>query len=328
MFQQKKDVISPTLPVPPYFNIDNFSYQAKFFQRCQDLAIGPKVTISFAHYRLNPRSSSQKFGPNHELPEALTSISQWPGYAPSPIVSLPGLAAELSVAAFNVKLEDDRFGVGSFKPLGPPYALLRRLRELLHRRTSIAITDCDIFAGKFRVALSTITVAAATSGNHGRALAWICNKVGCRCVIFMPEHTSNDREKRIAAYGASVVRVPGNFDAAVSAVEVASKRAGWMLFTETGLASDSSVTRRLNQWVFRIGQEIASELASHPPSHVFVSAGSGALAAGIAIGLGTLDTRLVVVEPQSADGLYQSILAGDRAPASGNSHTINGRTSR
>jgi diaminopropionate ammonia-lyase len=138
----------------------------------------------------------------------------------------------------------------------------------------------------------------------------------------MPEHTGSDREKRIVAYGASVVRVPGNFDASVDAVEEASNRSGWILFTETGQSANPNVTRDSISGYSVIGQEIVDELGSHPPSHVFVSAGSGALGAGIAAGLSTLHSRLVVVEPASADGLFQSAVVGSRAPASGDLRTV------
>ena len=46
-----------------------------------------------------------------------------PGYAPTPLVSLPGLARELGVARIFVKDESPRFGLNAFKSLGGSYAV-------------------------------------------------------------------------------------------------------------------------------------------------------------------------------------------------------------
>ena len=51
---------------------------------------------------------------------AATELSSWPGFAPSPVVSLPDLASAAGVASVVLKCEGGRFGIGSFKALGAP----------------------------------------------------------------------------------------------------------------------------------------------------------------------------------------------------------------
>ncbi|MGH6953800.1 MAG: diaminopropionate ammonia-lyase, partial [Alphaproteobacteria bacterium] len=56
---------------------------------------------------------------------ARREIASWPGYRPTPLVDLPGLAARVGVARLWYKDEGKRFGLRSFKPLGGAYAVLR-----------------------------------------------------------------------------------------------------------------------------------------------------------------------------------------------------------
>src|SRR4029077_5479567 len=99
--------------------------------------------------------------------------------------------------------------VGSSKPRGPRSPLVQftcnpRKKENPGRPPATAV-----FAGQFRDKLRDTTVTAATSGNHGRALAWAAQRIGCSCVIFMPKHTGQEREANINALGARVIRTDG-----------------------------------------------------------------------------------------------------------------------
>jgi diaminopropionate ammonia-lyase len=65
---------------------------------------------------------------------AKEEIAAWPGYAPTPLLPLPELAAGARVAAIHWKDEGSRFGLGSFKALGGAYAVLKLLQAELARR--------------------------------------------------------------------------------------------------------------------------------------------------------------------------------------------------
>ncbi|MDP6389958.1 MAG: pyridoxal-phosphate dependent enzyme, partial [Alphaproteobacteria bacterium] len=95
-----------------------------------------------------------------EFEAARAEISTWPDYAPTPLLDLPGLAAECGVAGVRYKDEAGRFGLGSFKALGGPYAIRRLIAER---------------GGE----PGELTVACATDGNHGRAVAWGAKQLGC-----------------------------------------------------------------------------------------------------------------------------------------------------
>ena len=58
--------------------------------------------------------------------------SSIPGYAPTPLVNLPKLAASLGVAGLYVKDESKRFGLNAFKVLGGSFAIASYIAEKLN----------------------------------------------------------------------------------------------------------------------------------------------------------------------------------------------------
>src|ERR1043166_3938134 len=64
---------------------------------------------------------------------AAAEIASWPGYAPTPLQALPGLARTLGLGALWYKDEAWRFGLNSFKALGGAYAVFRLLKAKIGR---------------------------------------------------------------------------------------------------------------------------------------------------------------------------------------------------
>lgn len=231
-----------------------------------------------------------------DVAQARDAIAAWPGYAPTPLVDLPMLARALGIARLRIKDEGRRFAAGSFKALGPPYALQRAIE----RRGGAA---------------ARFTAVAATSGNHGRALAWGARRLGAACRIFMPAHTSAGRGDAIAALGAEVIRVPGNFDAALAAaLDDARRGDDRILIADVAFAGADAIARDTLAGYAVLGDEVADACADAAPSHVFVAAGNGSLAAatGARLWMRFADRRPVMVsaEPDRSDCLRQSLAAG------------------
>jgi hypothetical protein len=66
---------------------------------------------------------------------ARAEISSWPGYAPTPLLDMAGLAGELKIGRLWLKDEAQRFGLKSFKALGGAYAVLSVLRPCAGTRS-------------------------------------------------------------------------------------------------------------------------------------------------------------------------------------------------
>ena len=88
-----------------------------------------------------------------------------PGYKPTPLVDLAGLARAAGIARIWYKDEGSRFGLKSFKAVGGAYAVLRLLQREIKRRTGeIRASAIDIIDGKYRDEVSAITLTCATTG--------------------------------------------------------------------------------------------------------------------------------------------------------------------
>ena len=243
---------------------------------------------------------------------------------PTPLYSLPGLAAELGVAQVAVKDESVRSELGSFKALGAPIALLRLVLGSFPLQR---MHPYGVLAGHHAQLLSAFTVVSATDGNHGRALAAAAQSIGCRCVIVLHAHVSIERERAIAAYGALIVRIAGNYDASVAHAAALAASNGWHVVSDTSYEGYEVIPRDVMQGYATIAAEVVEANAAQPPfTHVFLQGGVGGLAAGVVSYLWELYAEhrpvFVVVEPEQADCLYQSALRGEPAKATGSVDSV------
>lgn len=258
--------MSPHLPCFPFRWELNPGYR-------QDAVYGPRQSAV-----LNRQS----------LDEARRCISAWPGYKPTPLVELPGLAKALRIDRVWYKNEAERFGLRSFKPLGGAYAVQRCLmREVARQTGRDEIDPVEILQGTHKDIVSQITVTAATDGNHGRSVAWGAQMFGCRCVIFINEAVTEVREWAIAAYGAEVRRNPGSYDDAVRKAFETARREGWHVIPDTPGAEleDAAAVvaaRDVTQGYAVMAAEIVEQLEGGPlPDFVFLQAGVGGMAAAV-----------------------------------------------
>ena len=253
---------------------------------------------------------------------ARTAITGFEGYQPTPLHRLDGLAGTLGIETLWLKDESGRFGLGSFKALGGAYAVVHLLRERLGEDLSIA----DVAAGRAAARVSDMTVCCATDGNHGLAVAWGARRAGAKCTVFLPGPVSEGRERAIAAQGADIVRIAGSYDEAVEACAEDSDARGWLLVSDTSHAGGDEAPSRVMHGYCMLVDEIRDALSGAVPTHLFVQAGVGGLAAAV-IGAFRQDLisdspKGVVVEPTTADCLYQSAVAGRPSPASGDLDTV------
>lgn len=235
---------------------------------------------------------------------AREAVSRWEGYAPTPLRSLPAIAAECGVAQVLYKDEGFRFGLRSFKALGGAYAVERLARE----------------SGD----PSALTVTCATDGNHGRAVAWGARRAGARAVIYVHEGVSEGRAQAIRSYGAEVRREGAHYDASVRASAEAARENGWSIVSDTSWPGYEDTPRAVMQGYSILAMEVEEQ--GGRPTHVFVQGGVGGLAAGVLSWrwerYGADRPVMTVVEPQTAACLLESAAAGRWTAAEGDLDTI------
>ena len=261
--------------------------------------------------------------PDSGFLRARAEISTWPGYAPTKLLDLDGIAP---VASLRLKDEAGRFGLGSFKALGGAYAVLRvLLMELARRGIAAQATAAELLAGKYRDAMADITVTCATDGNHGRAVAWGALRFGCNCVIFVHETVSQGRVDAIAAYGATMSRVPGTYDYAVLEAARVAAEEGWFVISDTSYPGYTAVPVDVMQGYRIMADEALDQWQGPQPTHVFIQGGVGGVAAAVSAQLRARlfpVPRLIVVEPDKADCLLASARAGALTEIDGDLDTL------
>ncbi|SDX70797.1 diaminopropionate ammonia-lyase [Pseudomonas syringae] len=263
----------------------------------------------------------------HESREWLSSWDQL-SKSPTPLWSLPGIAQKLGVAQFMVKDESTRSPLASFKALGAPIALVRLILRTMPEKS---FDPKGLITGQFKAELHDFTVVSATDGNHGRALAAAAQSVGCKCVIVLHANVSVERESAIAAFGADIVRIDGNYDESVEYTAQVSKKHGWPVVSDTSYEGYETVPRDVMQGYGTIAEEVIAQTKDSTPgecpfTHVFLQGGVGGMAAGIASYLWEVyqDKRptFVMVEPQQADCLFQSAVNGLASRATGSVDSV------
>ncbi len=252
-------------------------------------------------------------------------LKSWPmlNPAPTPVWDLPAAAQRLGVGAILVKDESARSVLGSFKVLGAPAALLRLVLARL--------PDSDpekILRGVYADALKDLVVISATDGNHGRALAAAARSAGIRCVIVLHAKVDGEREAAIAALGAEIVRVAGNYDDSVREAARLADEHGWQVVSDTSYEGYETIPRDVMQGYGVMVDELLDGTgnAPCPYTHVVVQGGVGGLAAGVFSYFweryGEQRPVFVIVEPEQADCLLQSALAGEPRAASGSVDSV------
>lgn len=256
---------------------------------------------------------------------AQRELTQWQGYAVTPLHSLPALAQAMGVASVHYKDEGSRFGLGSFKALGGAYAVARLLCRELGAQLGTQLTTQDLFTPELRALCGGITVTCATDGNHGRSVAWGAQLFGCQCVIYIHATVSEGRKDAIAQYGAQVVRTAGNYDDAVRQADLDAKQHGRFVISDTSYPGYMEVPRDVMQGYQLMVEEAAQQLPERP-THIFVQAGVGGLAAAVCGYFWERDAGdrpiYVVVEPDKADCLTQSAKAGQLTAVTGDIDTL------
>jgi len=256
---------------------------------------------------------------------ARETISAWPGYAPTPLVALPGLAREAGVASLHYKDEGGRFGLGSFKALGGAYAVARLLCREVSARTGRQVGIDDILAGRVREEVAAITVCCATDGNHGRSVAWGAQTFGCRCVIFIHATVSDGRKRAIEAYGAEVRRCEGNYDDSVRIAQDTATREGWFVVSDTSYPGYMEIPKDVMQGYELMAAEAFEQLGDRP-THIFLQTGVGGMAAAVAAQAkrrwGDARPVIVLADPDRSACWVDSYRAGAPTPVEGDLDTL------
>jgi diaminopropionate ammonia-lyase len=235
-----------------------------------------------------------------------------PGYAPTPLVDLPALAAELGVAQVLVKDESARLGLPAFKVLGASWACA----QVVAGRTGAELELAAVNLADLRQAAqgSSLRLVTATDGNHGRAVARMARLLGVTAAVFGPAIMTATARQAIVAEGAHFEEVDGNYDDAVrAALAYTQDGAGRQLVQDMSWPGYEQVPAWIVEGYETLAGEIDDALAIGPDL-VAMPVGVGSLAQAVVTHYrrpGASRPALLATEPDTAACLLASMLAGE-----------------
>lgn len=256
----------------------------------------------------------------------IDAISQWPGYHPTPLVSLDALANDLGIARLWYKDESKRFNLRSFKALGGAFAVSKQIGQRIEAHTGQYPAMQDLLSGKYADIVKDIVISCATDGNHGRSVAWGCQMFGCRCVIYIHRDVSTGRELAMQSFGAEVIRITGNYDESVKMADEEAKKHGRIIVSDTSYAGYMEIPKDVALGYSVFLSESVDQMAGDIPTHVFVQGGVGGLASAVCAFFwerwGDRRPRFILVEPEQANCLQQSARQGKPTVVAGDLDTL------
>ncbi|MBT9258858.1 MAG: threonine/serine dehydratase [Clostridiales bacterium] len=150
-------------------------------------------------------------------------------------------------------------------------------------------------------------VVAASSGNHGQAVAYAARRLGLKSIIIMPENANPVKVEATRRWGAEIRFAPPDSQARLRMAEEVARAEGFLLVPPYDhpliMAGQGTV-----------GLEIFQQLPE--ADEVYVPLGGGGLGAGVATALKHLSprVRIIGVEPEGAADHHLSRQRGERTP--------------
>jgi threonine dehydratase len=199
-----------------------------------------------------------------------------------------------------------------------PLEPAKRLSDRLGNTVLLKREDLQpVFSFKLRGAYNKIAhlsesvaqrgVICASAGNHAQGVALSAKRLGIRAVIVMPVATPSIKVNAVKALGGEVVLHGDDFD---QAYEHATQLAREQLLTFVHPFDDPDVIAGQGT----VGMEILRQHSGDEIDAIFIAVGGGGLIAGVAAYVKALfpKVRIIGVEPEDADAMYQSLAARKR----------------
>ena len=220
----------------------------------------------------------------------------------TPLTTLSALAADLGLGPISVKDERERMGLGSFKALGAAHAIAKLAAKKVTEGSAADYGD----------ALKGETFVCASAGNHGLSVAAGARIFGANAAVYLADPVPEDFADRLRAKGADVVRAGATYEDSMEAAARDAQANGWRLLSDSSWIGYSDPARDVMEGYLIMAAEAADAIPA-PPTHIFLQAGVGGLAAACAAMTRERwgdAVHICVVEPEVAPALIESIEAG------------------
>lgn len=245
-----------------------------------------------------------------------------PNYSPTKLHSLNGVAKELGLKDVFLKDETNRLGLPAFKVLGASWGIRQAIAKRAGLSPPITLEDLSAAVEKHSVSLF-----AATDGNHGRAVARMGKLLGVKkTVITVPKDLDEPTKNFIRGEGATVIVVDGDYDEAVRIADQNARATEGMLIQDNGFEGYEEAPEWIVEGYSTLLNEVDEQLFGNAPDLFVVPVGVGSIAQAVVSHAKRADrgTTVMTVEPHSAACLYESLRAGEMVTISTGSTIMSG----
>ena len=247
---------------------------------------------------------------SNDVASVMKLLQACPAAKVTPMIEAPALADELGIGGLFIKDERTRMGLGSFKALGAAYAIAK---------AAVAANGGNVGSIEdMATILNGSVYVTASAGNHGLSVAAGARIFGARSVVYLSKTVPAGFADKLRSFGAEVVIEGDDYEASMVGAQTAAAENGWTLLSDsTWEGYDGG--RDIMEGYLAMPAEVDDQIDA-PPTHIFLQAGVGGLAAGVAIYArdhwGDAPV-LCVVEPTAAPALIASVEAGKPIHAGG-----------
>ena len=251
------------------------------------------------------RGFQQSVLPRQDASRVAALLELCPKHAETPLHVQGDLARRCGVGALYIKDESGRMGLGSFKALGAAFAIACDAQE--------ARTD------SWERALEGQIYVAASAGNHGLSVAAGAALFGAQAVIYLAETVPEAFAERLRGKGARVLRAGAIYEESMAAAQAAANENGWVLLSDSTWEGYADLPLRVMEGYLQLAAETVGQV-SQKPTHILLQAGVGGMAAALAAHYRAVwgdDPIILVVEPELAPALHNSILSGEMVTTEG-----------
>ena len=237
---------------------------------------------------------------------ALTLIRHCPVYQPTPLQKIKAPSGHQLL----VKDETSRFRMGAFKALGGIYAMAAVLLAQWREENQADIEPEQLFTEEIQDWSRQFTFVCASAGNHGLAVATGAKLFNAGCRIHLADTVPAAFENRLQALGVTVVRSGANYEQSMHAA-MADCANGEILLSDSAWEGYSQIPSLVMEGYTVMAEELRADFQAEDlwPTHVFLQAGVGGLAAAITSHIRSLwphQPTITVVEPDAAACLMES----------------------
>jgi diaminopropionate ammonia-lyase len=214
-----------------------------------------------------------------------------------------------------LKDETGRMGFGSFKALGGVYAVAALIADHWQMSHGSELLATDYARSEVRDFAGSLTFTCASAGNHGLAVAAGARIFGANARIFLADPVPGSFADRLREYGADIVRSGATYEESVAAATEDARASNSILLADSTWAGYWRTPALVMEGYTVLAEELRQsfETRNEWPTHVFLQAGVGGLAAAIAYMIRRdwpTQPQIVVVEPDAAPCLGESYNAG------------------